>query len=168
MSPIVDALTEFDDEEVTAVEDTGKIKPRCSRRPTDAEIERITLQRPAGAAVRFEGAGALAEAQLMLDAWAAARAGAGLRRGQDAVKFSVYFGDGLVYSGEMHIRRQRDRNLVRHLRKEENFRAAFCPDLDSKAAAGLFALFAASYRICFPGREQSGQGPQPLLSECTA
>ena len=162
MSPVLDALDqagEFGEDEITLVEDTGKLRARRSRRPEDAEIDRITLRRPPGsAAILFDGRGALKEAQLMLDAWAR-----GLQRGQDdAVSFEVYFGDGLVYSGIIHIRRRRDRNLARHLRREENFRAAFCPDLDSKGAANMFALFIASYRIA------SKVGPVPFLSECAA
>jgi hypothetical protein len=157
MSPLSEALDEFGpEEEITVVTDTRSAgKPTRERRPGDALIERIALRRPPGsAAVQFEGSGALSEANIMLDAWAR-----NLPRGSnDAAQFTVRFGDGFTYIGTIHIRRKRERDLISHLRREENFRAAFCPDLTREQASGMFQLFLSSCRIERAPEKREGFG----------
>lgn len=146
MSPLSEALDEFaPEEEITVVNDPKSVgRTARVRREGDGLVERVSLQRPPGsAAVMFYGSGALDEANLMLEAWSRK-----LTRGSDdAVQFTIYFGDGFAYAGIIHVRRKRERDLISHLRREENFRAAFCPDLSKEQAAPMFRLFASNYVI---------------------
>lgn len=134
----------FEDEEVTKVDAPEGWQPVRRRRDGDERIETVILQRPpGGTAIRFYGAGALAEACLMLDAWSQKT-----KRGElSEVSFAIHFGDGLIYSGVANVHHKKSRDLAARLRDPESFCAALCPTSNLAEAGEKFALFATQYAI---------------------
>ena len=153
MSPFAVALDEFDIEEPTQVEDTGKWKPTAAKRyPGDDLIEHIDLKSPGGNVVQVRGSGAVDEANKVLQTWAAALPRFfGRRPGDGLISMGVRFGSGITYTGRLDLRNKAHRNVIGYMNDVEHFRESFCPELPPQDAEGVFEVFRSLYRFSAVG-----------------